>query len=169
MTIDDELRALLDRDKIREVLARYCRGVDRGDRELLKSVYHEDAIDEHGMFTGRGVDFADYIVDYLKDIPCQHVIANHTCELRGDVAFTETYCISFSETGGVNATVYNRYVDRFEKRNGEWRVANRQVVDDWNRIDEVTATSPDAEMNKQQARRDRSDASYRLEGFLDPR
>jgi len=143
--IDAELRALIDRQKIRDVLVRYCRGVDRGDRELLKSVYFDDAIDEHGMFTGRGVDFADYIVDYLKDIPCQHVIANHTCDLRGDVAHTETYCISFSRADGVDATVYNRYVDRFEKRNGEWRIAHRRVVLDLTRLDPATGRFGDTE------------------------
>jgi len=161
MTIDEELRALLDREKIREVLTRYCRGVDRGDRELLKSVYHEDAIDEHGMFTGRGIDFADYIVDYLKDIPCQHVIANHTCDLRGDVAFTETYCISFSEAGGVNATVFNRYVDRFERRNGEWRIAHRRVVLDLTRLDPATGRFGDADgFNFTWGCKGRSDPSY---------
>ena len=145
MTVNDELLAMLERQKIQDVLTRYCRGVDRGDRALLKSVYFEDAIDEHGMFTGRGVDFADWICDYLKDIPCQHFISNFTCELRGDVAFTETYCISFSEAGGMNATVYNRYIDRFEKRNGEWRIAHRRVLLDLTRLDPVTGRFGDSD------------------------
>jgi len=80
-------------------------------------VYHEDAIDDHGMFKGKGSDFADWIVDLLGDTRCQHFIGNFACELHGDVAYTETYCISCSEADTTTATVYNRYIDRFEKRN----------------------------------------------------
>ncbi|MCK9470111.1 MAG: nuclear transport factor 2 family protein, partial [Porticoccaceae bacterium] len=60
--IDRELQEMLDRHKIYQVLTRYCRGVDRGDAALIKSVYHDDAIDDHGMFKGLGKDFADWIV-----------------------------------------------------------------------------------------------------------
>jgi hypothetical protein len=119
MARDDDLRVLLDRQHIYDVIVRYCRGVDRGDRELLRSVYHEDAIDDHGMFKGKGSDFADWIVDLLGDTRCQHFIGNFACELHGDAAYAETYCISCSEAGTTNATVYNRYIDRFEKRNGD--------------------------------------------------
>jgi hypothetical protein len=31
-----------------------------------------------------------------------------------------------------------RYVDRFERRDGEWRIAARITVHDWSRIDPVT-------------------------------
>jgi hypothetical protein len=31
---------------------RYSRAIDRLDRELLLSVYHEDAVDDHGVFVG---------------------------------------------------------------------------------------------------------------------
>src|SRR5262245_17777267 len=48
------VRVLLDKQAIQEVLARYCRGVDRADLELLRSVYHPDAIDNHGTFNGNG-------------------------------------------------------------------------------------------------------------------
>jgi hypothetical protein len=41
--IERQMRALLDRQQIYEVLTRYYRGVDRGDVELIRSVYHADA------------------------------------------------------------------------------------------------------------------------------
>ncbi|MBT5754390.1 MAG: SnoaL-like domain-containing protein [Acidimicrobiaceae bacterium] len=42
------LRALIDKDEIRDVLMRYGRGVDRLDEELLRSCYHPDSHDDHG-------------------------------------------------------------------------------------------------------------------------
>ena len=66
---NDKIQELIDRKEIYEVLVRYCQGVDRGDVELLKSVYHEDAQDDHGMFKGKGVDFAEWIVCLLYTSP----------------------------------------------------------------------------------------------------
>ena len=54
------VRALQDRQEIHNCIIRYSRGVDRLDRELLLSVYHPDAIDDHGMFVGGPEEFADW-------------------------------------------------------------------------------------------------------------
>ena len=164
MTEAAEIRALLDRRAIYEVLVRYCRGVDRGDVELIRSVYHDDAIDDHGMFRGLGIDFAPWIVDFLKDMgQCQHFIGNFTCDLQGDVAHTETYCLSISDDGrGLHTTAYNRYIDRFERRNGAWRIADRLVVLDVTRIEPATeqfGNRPGWEFTWE--RKDRTDPAYR--------
>jgi len=165
---DRRLDELLSRNEIYEVLTRYCRGVDRCDVELLRSVYHEDAVDDHGMFKGLGHDFAEWIVAWeLENIRgCQHFIGNFSCEIEGDTAFTETYCISFSEgMSGGNATVYNRYIDRFERRDGVWKIADRRVVIDLTRTDEASPPFGDVPgWDFTWGRRDRSDAVYRNQG-----
>ncbi|WP_162173854.1 nuclear transport factor 2 family protein [Hyphomonas johnsonii] len=132
------LDELLSQHEIYEVLTRYCRGVDRGDVEVLRSVYHQDATDDHGMFKGRGVDFSEWIVDWMRDNlrACQHFIGNFRCDLQGEVALTETYCISFSEyKDGRNSTVFSRFIDRFERRDGVWKIADRLLVPDLSRSD----------------------------------
>ena len=58
MVENNKIQELIDRQEIYDVLIRYCQGVDRCDVNLIKSVYHEDAQDGHGMFKGRGLDFA---------------------------------------------------------------------------------------------------------------
>ncbi len=123
--------------EIQQALLRYCRGVDRGDRELIKSAYHPDGIDDHGpMFKGPGVEFADFIVNELdkSSAICHHFITNTFIELDGDTARVETYCFSFNSKfdpeGGVDI-VPNRYLDRFERRDGAWKIAHRKVVIDW--------------------------------------
>lgn len=162
---ETKLDELLSRQEILDVLTRYCQGVDRGDVDLLRSVYHEDAIDDHGMFKGRGHDFAEWIVAWERENirACQHVIGNHSCDLRGDVAFCETYCISFSEdVRGTNATVYNRYIDRFERRDGVWKIADRLVVLDLTRTDAASPPFGDVPgWDFTWGRRDRSDPVYR--------
>ena len=55
--IEAIVRELHDKQSIREVLTRYCRAVDRMDRDLLISVYHPDAVDDHGFFVGAREDF----------------------------------------------------------------------------------------------------------------
>jgi ketosteroid isomerase-like protein len=161
-----DLQALIDRQAIYEVLTRYCRGVDRCDVELLRSVYHDDATDDHGMFKGLGQDFAPWIVDWERQNlrMGQHLIGNFRCDLAGDVAHTETYCISFSEDReGRNATVYNRYIDRFERRGGEWKIADRVVVIDMTRIDEPAAPFGNVPgWDFTFGARDHSDRSYKV-------
>jgi hypothetical protein len=56
----EAIQNLIDRQAIRDCLTRYCRGVDRLDRELVLSTYHPDAIDDHGAFVGTREEFVDW-------------------------------------------------------------------------------------------------------------
>jgi len=123
--------------EIQQALYRYCRGVDRGDTELLKTVYHPDAIDEHGPFwKGPGMEFADLIVEEMDKRLAngQHHITNVLIELDGETARVESYFISLNPEAkpkGTVAPVSGRYLDRFERRSGEWKIAHRKVILDW--------------------------------------
>jgi hypothetical protein len=127
--------------EIRQVLATYSRGVDRWDADLLKSVYHPDAIDKHTVFNGAGWDFADFIVNWCRQNGgvSQHHLTNIYIELHGDAANVETYYIAYHElrdAGSGNDTLLNtggRYLDRFERRNGVWKIADRLCTIDWSR------------------------------------
>jgi ketosteroid isomerase-like protein len=120
--------------EIREVLARYCRAVDRGDRDGIAAVYHPDAHDDHGPFTGSPADFADYIVAKFDACPHvgQHHVTNVLVELDGDAARVESYFLALNpqapEKGGGHDLVGGRYLDRFERRDGRWLIADRRVV-----------------------------------------
>ncbi len=62
MTLDD----LVAQQEIRDVLARYTRGIDRMDTELVLSCYHPNAYDDHGAFQGSAEDFATWVRDVLS-------------------------------------------------------------------------------------------------------
>ena len=123
------VRELKDRQEIYDCIMRYCRGIDRLDRDLLLSAYHPDAIDDHGTYAGAVEGFADHVfaLHYGMQHFTQHHITNHYCELDGDVAHCESYylfrCLNRE------APFYNvssgRYIDRIERRGGKWAIAER--------------------------------------------
>ncbi len=140
---DIQLAELLDKQAVREVVLRYCRGVDRHDDEMIRSAYHEDAWEHHGAYRGRTLDdfvsYANGRSDLFEVV--SHYVANQLIELEGDTAFSETYAIAVHQSREgdiVLHTVFGgRYVDRMERRDGRWAIADRLVICDWSRVDEV--------------------------------
>lgn len=129
---------LMDREAIRECMFRYCRGIDRQDEEALRSVYWPDATDRHGPYQGLATGFIDWAMKKLAadGERSVHSISNLSIVLVGAQAAVETYFMALQrnrDADGMSREVFlaGRYVDRFEKRNDEWRIAARTVVYDW--------------------------------------
>lgn len=129
------VRELRDRQAIQDVLMTYSRAIDRLDRELLISVYHPDAIDDHGVFLGGPEEFADWAIAMhtATHLSHQHCVLNFTCDLDGDVAHTESYYmfLGMNREGAPLGVAGGRYIDRLEKRDGRWAIAARVCVRDW--------------------------------------
>jgi hypothetical protein len=145
MTQTSDIQALLDRENIREVIQRSCRALDRADLELFRSCYHEDAWDDHGYYKGPVANFTPSAIaraPHVKNV--MHNITTVLIDLQGDRAWTEAYYVAYLRTSqdGVekDITFGGRYVDRFERRNGEWKIAHRLTVYDWSRVDVVEET-----------------------------
>lgn len=138
--LHEAVQVLQDRQAILDCLMNYSRGVDRLDRELLLSCYHPDAIDDHGMFVGDREEFADWVVGMHSSthLSHQHCLFNHSCDLDGDVAHTETYYMfaGMNREGAPLVTSGGRYLDRFERRDGRWAIAHRVCVRDWAPVDQ---------------------------------
>jgi uncharacterized protein (TIGR02246 family) len=132
----DTMRKLADREAIRDVLNRYARAVDRLDADLLRSVFHPDAHDDHGPFQGSPEEFIEWVVPFLRSeyVATSHHLTSQNIELDDDVAYTETYAVVSQyrmREGERYESVSNaRYIDRLERRDGEWRIADRLVVTD---------------------------------------
>jgi len=140
---DDELRRavsdMLDRQAILDCLNRYARGLDRRDLEMLRSVFHPDATDHHGASAEYHPAATALIADWdTRDVHrtfSQHLIINTSIDLDGDIAHTESY---FQLVVGLKPGARpeqprltlggGRYVDRFERRDGAWRIARRVLV-----------------------------------------
>jgi hypothetical protein len=131
---DAALDAALSRDAIRALLTGYSRGVDRGDKDLLTSIFWEDSTVISGIVNASGADFADGIVDYVTanlDY-CFHSNANEWIEVKGDHGVGEHYVIAHLCAGGQDVMTGGRYIDRYERREGIWKIASRTFVADWN-------------------------------------
>ena len=135
MTTDPSaLEAALSRAAIHDLVMAYCRGVDRGDAELLKSIFHEDATVVSGVINGSGAEFAEQIVAYCTanlDY-CFHSVANEWIEVEGDHAVGEHYVIAQMTAAGNDVMTGGRYIDSNERRGAQRKISNRTFVADWN-------------------------------------
>jgi len=128
---------LVDRENIRQVFSRYSRGVDRQDDDLVRSSYWPDGWDNHGPFEGTVDDFVGNFGLMWPTLKMQHMLGQCHIEIDGDQANTETYFLAYHRLGKDDDTIDmllgGRYVDRLEKRGGEWRILQRNAVYDWYR------------------------------------
>jgi hypothetical protein len=161
------VQQLLDRQAIADVVLRYCRGIDRLDLELVRACYHPDATDEHGTFTGTRDEYVEWVAGILERFTgTMHVVANQLIEVDGEQARSETYGVAYHwgdppDDHRRNFTTGFRYVDRFERRDGEWRIARRVAVREWTHVvpaEQQLIVSP--ERDGRRGRRDRDDAVY---------
>lgn len=135
--MDPRLAALLDKQEIEEVVLRYCRGIDRRDFDLVRACYHPDAIDRHGSFEGSVDRFLEW-VDGLtaKYVWSMHLVGNVLIELGApDQAACETTGVSLHRGADAkpsqNLATGFRYLDRFERRDETWRIAERTAIGVW--------------------------------------
>jgi hypothetical protein len=163
------LREAGARMQIHDALMRACRGVDRLDRELILSAYHPKARDNHGSFDGPVEAFVDWVFgNHLgKVLSCVHHLGNVLMQIDGTTARCESYVLAFHRRlidGQLTDLMsHGRYLDRFEERDGAWKIADRLVVFDWDRLDLVDRQwgGPLTEQVVK-GQRSREDASYRI-------
>jgi hypothetical protein len=159
-TLEQKIQLVLDRHEIEHVLAMYCRAIDRLDLELLKSVYHPDATDDHGSFSGNAHEFARQIIASMAEIIIDgmHTVTHSAIEVSGTFATAESYYLAYQLCPGGREKVAaffgeryaaavsernaiegnqdffcgGRYIDLFEKRNGQWKILRRKITNEWN-------------------------------------
>jgi hypothetical protein len=129
-----KLDALLDKADIMECLTRFSRGMDRFDRELYLSAFHADAEMAAGPYVGDVAGCYDWAVPMhdAGQIVTHHSLLNNTTEIDGDTAHSETYYLFVGRNRDESLWMAGgRYIDRFERRAGEWKIALRTNVIEW--------------------------------------
>jgi SnoaL-like domain len=129
--LDAKLRELVDRHEIWTVILKYARGIDRLDREMVRSCYWDDAIDDHYSYVGSPDFFIDTTFAAAKTMSVvqHHGLSNHSCEIDGDNAYCETYYTFIgANVEPPHLLSMGRYIDHFQRRDGIWKFANRATV-----------------------------------------
>lgn len=158
------VRQLKDRQDILDVIVRESRGRDRHDTDMIAGCYWPEGADEHGPVPFPATEYPEiankgHAGAFSMN---QHNLANHSCEIDGDVAYCETYVVGtmLSHDGLTCTMAAGRYMDQLERRDGEWRIL-------WRRSTCETAMQGDASWLQQppvkgflKGTRDRDDLSY---------
>jgi SnoaL-like domain len=135
------LERLIATEAIRTVCARYCQAIDRCDIDLLKSLFWPDAIDDHGLFVGNAMEFADFVMPMLRTMQrtVHHVFNIDINLLSSTQAKVQSYCMAYHEMNGNELVVGVRLLDEFERRQEEWRILQRICIADWNQMRPVAS------------------------------
>jgi SnoaL-like protein len=164
--VNARLQELCDRADILDCMYRYARGMDRLDRALLRSAYHHNAVDYHVGFVGPVDDFIDWAFAYhASQTRHQHYLMNHTADIDGDDAHSETYYMFVGTDRDDDKPLIQsggRYIDRLARRDGRWAIVARVCLVEW-QSETGSLLVPEAIAyldSVQTVSRDRRDASY---------
>lgn len=135
----DKLEELIAREEVRDVIYRYSHSLDRRDWAALADVFWPDAEVEYGLYNDAAAGFTPVVKELYENIGIhitQHFIGNIIIRIDGDQAVGETYVQALHRVPREDGTfgdllMGSRYDDRFEKRDGEWRISFRKVAFDW--------------------------------------
>lgn len=135
--LESRVAEITERQRISEVYTRYTRGFDRNDIDLMRSAFWPDVEINYGSQSN---SLDEFIIRHLR----WHtdsletwalLLTNESIEIVGDVAHVETYVTGlFNPLPGksefaLGATIASgRYVDRLDRRQGEWRIAMREFI-----------------------------------------
>lgn len=154
------------RNRIHDALLAYTRGIDRLDGELVASAFHPGAVLEgYGQPGETTIEaFVERAIPSLRAgySATQHRMSNISIDKRDDHVAVETYVLAFhlrehDDRPDQLFTFNGRYIDRFTKVDGEWKIAHRRLRYDWSKVEDVEAAMPGGWVH---GARDRSDASY---------
>lgn len=165
MTAEGPIAQMLEEHALRQLVMRYSRAIDRHDWEAMRGIFHDNATVDYGFYAGPVAGFLEALPRalgiYVRHL---HSVVNGLYVVEGDRGEGESYLAANAQTAAPEAQHHafgGRYLDRFEKRDGVWRILERTVVHDW-----LTVTPlADATVETFQAigltgRYDRTDASY---------
>ena len=135
------LDELLAWHEIYDRLCDYMRAQDRLDSELHRSVFHDDATTDYGSLKGGADAFVDFAQGLLAThCSNHHMIGQVRIDFEGETAFGEVYFQAFhriidDDKADQDLWISGRYVDRYERRAGVWKIAHRSELVDWLRVE----------------------------------
>ncbi len=156
MSVTPDL-TLEDREAIRDIIAAYCHAIDRRRWDIMPGLFHEDATFAFGPLVGDWRSFVEQARGVIDDCTHTHHHLGQVLfgKMEDGVVHTETYMSAMhiippgypltdvfpARDEEYAAVIAGRYIDRFEKRTGEWRIAQRTGVYDWREFRDIGEAS----------------------------
>jgi hypothetical protein len=138
MSMEAQLQALLDKQAITELVTRYSRTLDWLDDAGQMSCYWPDAAIDYGFFKGTAEEFVPVVMAVERSTGRRwHMLNSLAIRLTSPItAIGECYGVAVGlrrEDGEpYKGNMYGgRYLDEYEKRDGEWRISSRRYIMDW--------------------------------------
>jgi ketosteroid isomerase-like protein len=137
--MDPRLQEMLDQHQIRTLLAEYCHACDRGDAELMASLYTgDDSFDDHGHVKASGPEYARVMTGLVleRTTAASHILGQSLINVDGDQASAETTFVAFFRIAGGEGEpdrlnqLMGRFVDQFQRIDGKWKIHRRVCVRD---------------------------------------
>jgi len=154
MNVEAVLQELLDKQAIQELIARYSRTLDWVDDAGQAGCYWPDAAIDYGFFKGTAADFVPVVMAVERSTGRRwHLLSSLAVKLTSaTTAEGECYGIALGfrredEAEPYRGNMYGgRYLDQYEKRDGEWRISSRRYIMDWTMaMPDQPDASPNAE------------------------
>ena len=119
MRLDPRVQDLLDREEIRALITAYCNAADRHDHAKMRTLYHADAIDDHGaFFCGPAMEFIDKLPEIQAPMELlHHNVTTINLAIDGDYGEGEVYLLAMHRVrtpdGPIDVLVGGRYFDKY--------------------------------------------------------
>jgi|TARA_B110000495_G_C23003003_1_gene592140 hypothetical protein len=164
-----DIETLLAEQAIRKVVTFYSRGCDRCDVDIFKLAFHDDAEVKYGTYDGHYEKFCNDIVTgnlTLKDTSHTIINEHYNIDVNANQGTGEIYVLAFWGSEGFNYTCSGRYLDKYECRDGDWRISFRQYIYDWSRTTKYRGDDPNQIFSglKYKGTQNKDDISYKILG-----
>jgi ketosteroid isomerase-like protein len=140
-----ELRYLLDRQELTDLVGEYARGCDRRDFDAVAALFVDDGVlvtnrREPGSARPREhrgrVEIATGLRGLERYEATMHFVGQQRIAIDGDTAVGETYCLArhtyHGDDGRSRVRVLAiRYQDAFRRDGIRWRFEQRRLAVDW--------------------------------------
>lgn len=161
LTTTEELQRLTEESAIRQVLVVSLWGADHCDVDMIKSAYWPDATYWHIFSSGNAWECQENNVAMLRERTeaTAHTLAQTSMTISGDVATCESFVGNFlrirsADGDPVPVIITAQLNDRVERRDGEWRIADRKIIPEWQLNAEVMIGAEGVATHFGQSRKD---------------
>jgi hypothetical protein len=142
--MNEPIKALLDREEIRNLRTLYAHHLDSSNIAALDQVFSDDAVVDVTVGKMEGLDairagltdaFKLYDRDHRGSYPFLHAITNHWITLTGpDTAQGRCYLIDFETASKPDPNpllLLGLYADEYRRIDGEWRITRTTLEVVW--------------------------------------